>query len=171
MADKISDEQPSRTDNTVTDTSDTSEKAMDAEKQALRSKDADAALEFLYSEGTTIMTDVDEKRLVRRVDWRIVPLMCRSSHIRWRVARSSAEKNIKYFRGMLQPPISRQDTGELCQRRKQLLGAILPASRRNLPHLLPVPQRNYHAASFETGCCHIVALSSPDLYGSTPLVL
>lgn len=75
MADKISDNHPSPTDNNVLDNS---EKAMDSEKQALRSQDADAALEFLYAEETTIMTDVDEKKLVRKIDWRIVPLMCRS---------------------------------------------------------------------------------------------
>lgn len=72
MADKISNHQPSRTDNAVP-------KAMDPEKQALRSKDADAALEFLCSEGTTAMTDVDEKSLVRKIDWRVVPLMCKVS--------------------------------------------------------------------------------------------
>lgn len=76
MADKISDSHPSPVGNDVLDNS---EKTMDSEKQALRSKDADAALEFLYAEETTLMTDVDEKRLVRKIDWRIVPLMCRSS--------------------------------------------------------------------------------------------
>ncbi|KAG8166922.1 hypothetical protein KVR01_002611 [Diaporthe batatas] len=73
MADKISDDQPSRTTGNLVP--DASGKAMDLEKQALRSKDADAALEFLCSEGTTVMTDVDEKSLVRKIDWRIVPLM------------------------------------------------------------------------------------------------
>ncbi|KAL1865883.1 hypothetical protein Daus18300_006995 [Diaporthe australafricana] len=70
MADKISDENTSATDKAVLDNS-----AMDSEKQVLRTKDADAALEFLYAEETTIMTDVDEKKLVRKIDWRIVPLM------------------------------------------------------------------------------------------------
>lgn len=76
MADKISDDQPGPTDNAVPNASG---KGMDPEKQAVRSKDADAALEFLCSEGTTVMTEVDEKSLVRKVDWRIVPLMCKSS--------------------------------------------------------------------------------------------
>lgn len=76
MADKISDSHPSTVGNDVLDNS---EKTMDSEKQALKSKDADAALEFLYAEETTVMTDVDEKSLVRKIDWRIVPLMCRSS--------------------------------------------------------------------------------------------
>ena len=104
MADKISDDHPSRTDNNVLDTS---EKAMDSEKQALSSKDADAALEFLYAEGTTIMTDVDEKRLVRKVDWRIVPLMCRSPNIKRRVV---VQLNNRIPRGLLQPAIPRQNS-------------------------------------------------------------
>ncbi|KAG6367732.1 hypothetical protein INS49_001927 [Diaporthe citri] len=54
MADKISDSHPSPVGNDVLDNS---EKTMDSEKQALRSKDADAALEFLYAEETTVMTD------------------------------------------------------------------------------------------------------------------
>lgn len=74
MADKISDENTIPTDKAVLDNS-----AMDSEKQVLRTKDADAALEFLYAEETTIMTDADEKKLVRKIDWRIVPLMCESS--------------------------------------------------------------------------------------------
>lgn len=74
MADKISDSHSGPVGNDVLDNS---EKAMDSEKQALKTKDADAALEFLYAEETTIMTDVNEKDLVRKIDWRIVPLMCR----------------------------------------------------------------------------------------------
>lgn len=97
MGGKISDDRPSRTDNIVPDT--TSEKATDSEKQALRTEDADAALEFLYSEGTTIMTDVDEKRLVRKVDWRIVPLMCRSPSIQRIVACYSANKKCQKSQG------------------------------------------------------------------------
>lgn len=72
MADKISDGHSGAVANDVLDNS---EKTMDSEKQALRTKDADAALEFLYAEETTIMTDVNEKDLVRKIDWRIVPLM------------------------------------------------------------------------------------------------
>ncbi|KAI3398084.1 hypothetical protein diail_9837 [Diaporthe ilicicola] len=73
MPDDISDEKISPTDRNVLNNSE--KVIMDSEKQALRSKDADAALEFLYAEGTTIMTDVDEAKLVRKIDWRIVPLM------------------------------------------------------------------------------------------------
>lgn len=96
MGDKIADDRPSRADNIVPDIS---EKAMDSEKQALRTEDADAALEFLYSEGTTIMTDIDEKRLVRKVDWRIVPLMCRSSGVKQIVACYSANKKCQKISG------------------------------------------------------------------------
>ncbi|KAI2609164.1 allantoate permease [Hypoxylon sp. NC1633] len=37
--------------------------------------DVDAALEYLNHEGTSVMTEIDEKRLVRKLDWTIVPLM------------------------------------------------------------------------------------------------
>lgn len=36
---------------------------------------ADAALAFLDNEQATVV-DIDEKVLVRKIDWRIVPLMC-----------------------------------------------------------------------------------------------
>lgn len=51
---------------------------MDSEKQtaAPRHHDTDAALEFLHAEDTTV-TEVNEKDLVRKIDWRIVPLMCK----------------------------------------------------------------------------------------------
>lgn len=54
--------------------------AMDSEKQAatLAHDRVDAALEFLNAENTSV-TEVDEKALVRKIDWRIVPLMCKSS--------------------------------------------------------------------------------------------
>ncbi|KAI1497792.1 allantoate permease [Biscogniauxia marginata] len=37
--------------------------------------DADAALEYLNHENTVIMTEINEKKLVRKIDWAIVPLM------------------------------------------------------------------------------------------------
>lgn len=40
--------------------------------------DADAALRYVASEAPP-MTAEDEKRLVRKIDWSIVPLMCTSS--------------------------------------------------------------------------------------------
>lgn len=49
---------------------------MDSEKQVLAHDKVDAALEFLNAESTSI-TEVDEKALVRKIDWRIVPLMCK----------------------------------------------------------------------------------------------
>lgn len=55
--------------------------ALDPEKQALEHKNVDAALEFLASEEIGIMTEVDEKKLVRKIDWRIMPLMCMSPEI------------------------------------------------------------------------------------------
>lgn len=47
---------------------------LDTEKQ-LQNSEADAALAFLNNEAGTV-TEVDEKALVRKIDWRIVPLMC-----------------------------------------------------------------------------------------------
>jgi hypothetical protein len=38
------------------------------------STEADAALGFLASEGTAAFTEIDEKKLVRKIDWMIVPL-------------------------------------------------------------------------------------------------
>lgn len=36
---------------------------------------ADAALEFLRTEDIAVLTEVDEKALVRKIDWMIMPLM------------------------------------------------------------------------------------------------
>ena len=35
----------------------------------------DAALEFLRTEDVAVITEVDEKALVRKIDWMIMPLM------------------------------------------------------------------------------------------------
>lgn len=67
MATEISHDQSSAMDKTVT---------LDHEKQALRHDKVDAALEFLDNQDGTV-TEVDEKALVRKIDWRIVPLMCK----------------------------------------------------------------------------------------------
>ncbi|KAI1773655.1 allantoate permease [Hypoxylon cercidicola] len=53
---------------------------MDGEKMekgepAPQAADVDAALEYLNHEGTSVMTEVDEKALVRKLDLTIVPLM------------------------------------------------------------------------------------------------
>ncbi|KAI5919310.1 allantoate permease [Camillea tinctor] len=47
----------------------------DVEGQGLKVIDADAALEYLNNENATAMTEVNEKDLVRKIDWAIVPLM------------------------------------------------------------------------------------------------
>lgn len=36
---------------------------------------ADAALDFLRTEDTALLSEVDEKKLVRKIDWMIMPLM------------------------------------------------------------------------------------------------
>lgn len=48
----------------------------DIEGQASKASDVDAALVFLNHEATTTMTEIDEKKLIRKIDWWIVPLMC-----------------------------------------------------------------------------------------------
>ncbi|KAI4592461.1 hypothetical protein KJ359_011158 [Pestalotiopsis sp. 9143b] len=48
---------------------------MDNEKQSPETADADAALDYLVHEQTGAMTEIDEKKLVRKIDWWIIPLM------------------------------------------------------------------------------------------------
>ncbi|KAF4265404.1 hypothetical protein KXW98_006110 [Aspergillus fumigatus] len=60
---------------TVPETGDLS---MDTEAKKLSSAastEADAALGFLASEGTAAFTEIVEEKLVRKIDWTIVPLM------------------------------------------------------------------------------------------------
>lgn len=38
--------------------------------------DGDAALQFLNNGPATVMTEADEKRLLRKIDRTIMPLMC-----------------------------------------------------------------------------------------------
>ncbi|KAL7625986.1 hypothetical protein AAE478_002755 [Parahypoxylon ruwenzoriense] len=47
----------------------------DMEGQGLDGVDVDAALEYLNRESTTVMTEIDEKALVRKLDFTIVPIM------------------------------------------------------------------------------------------------
>lgn len=70
MSAEISHDQSSAMDKMVT---------TDHEKQALQHGKIDAALEFLNHESGTV-AEVDEKALVRKIDWRIVPLMCKCSY-------------------------------------------------------------------------------------------
>lgn len=44
-------------------------------KNGLPAGKADAALEFLRDEDTAVATEVNEKALVRKIDWMIMPLM------------------------------------------------------------------------------------------------
>ncbi|KAJ9306737.1 hypothetical protein DTO217A2_3724 [Paecilomyces variotii] len=41
----------------------------------VKAGNVDAALEFLQTENTAVMSEVDEKRLIRKIDWMIMPLM------------------------------------------------------------------------------------------------
>jgi len=46
------------------------------EKILASSKDVDEALQFLHSNAATAqLTDIDEKKLMRKVDWMMMPLM------------------------------------------------------------------------------------------------
>ncbi len=47
----------------------------DPESKQINHVDVDAALEYLTHEDTRIINEVDEKKLVRKIDWMIVPLM------------------------------------------------------------------------------------------------
>lgn len=40
-----------------------------------KATDVDAALEYLNHENTSVMTEIDEKKLLRKIDWMVVPLM------------------------------------------------------------------------------------------------
>lgn len=45
-------------------------------KNIKHDKNQDAALDFLRSEGEVrLMSPADEKRLLRKIDWRVIPLM------------------------------------------------------------------------------------------------
>ena len=48
---------------------------VDVEEKRVELGDVDAALEYLNHEDTTLMSEVDEKKLVRKIDWMIVPLL------------------------------------------------------------------------------------------------
>ncbi|KAI0103122.1 allantoate permease [Hypoxylon sp. NC0597] len=48
---------------------------IEKEGQVPKTTDVDAALEYLNGEGTTVMTEINEKALVRKIDWMIVPIM------------------------------------------------------------------------------------------------
>ncbi|KAF9888327.1 hypothetical protein FE257_008760 [Aspergillus nanangensis] len=55
-----------------------SEKPIDIEMRketSIASQKVDVALDFLQSEGSIVFSEADEKRLVRKIDWMIVPLM------------------------------------------------------------------------------------------------
>ena len=44
---------------------------------------ADAALEFLRTEDIAVITEVDEKALVRKIDWMIMPLMWAADNLQY----------------------------------------------------------------------------------------
>lgn len=46
------------------------------DEKFIAAKDVDEALQFLHANAATAhLTDIDEKRLMRKVDWMIMPLM------------------------------------------------------------------------------------------------
>lgn len=77
--------------------------AKDPELQVPRPADADAALEFVTHENTGTMTEVDEKKLVRKIDWRIVPLMCKLLACLYSIQQSHL---LTLPRGLLQLTVS-----------------------------------------------------------------
>ena len=48
---------------------------LDHRRPIVNVEEVDAALVYLKNEGTAVMTEIDEKKLVRKIDWMIVPLM------------------------------------------------------------------------------------------------
>jgi hypothetical protein len=44
-------------------------------KAVFASDAVDAAFDFVQPEGTAVLTEIDEKALVRKIDWMIMPLM------------------------------------------------------------------------------------------------
>lgn len=48
---------------------------IEVKNASLSAGKADAALEFLRNEDTGVAVEVDEKTLVRKIDWMIMPLM------------------------------------------------------------------------------------------------
>lgn len=48
---------------------------IDVEDKRVNLIEVDAALEYLNREDTSVMSEIDEKKLVRKIDWMIVPLM------------------------------------------------------------------------------------------------
>lgn len=51
------------------------DQSVDIDVKTLPTGKADAALEFLRDEDIAVVTEVNEKALVRRIDWMIMPLM------------------------------------------------------------------------------------------------
>lgn len=47
----------------------------EAPSKMIGSRDVDEALPFLANEHVTPLSEADEKKLVRKIDWRIVPLL------------------------------------------------------------------------------------------------
>ena len=47
----------------------------DIEEKRENLVEVDAALEYLANEDTTVMGEIDEKKLVKKIDWMIVPLL------------------------------------------------------------------------------------------------
>ncbi len=44
--------------------------------KVISAREVDAALQFLDNDGTrTTMTEIEEKRLIRKIDWHLMPLM------------------------------------------------------------------------------------------------
>jgi hypothetical protein len=70
---------------------------------------ADAALEFLRSEDIAVITEVDEKALVRKIDWMIMPLMWAAYNLQY------LDKVLSRFRFDRTPPLfSNHRVSQLC---------------------------------------------------------
>ncbi|GFF76802.1 allantoate permease [Aspergillus udagawae] len=64
------------------------------------STEADAALSFLASEGTAARSEIDEKKLVRKIDWMIVPLMWSNYFLQYQVINYASGMGLLKDTGM-----------------------------------------------------------------------
>lgn len=76
--------------------------ADDVKNGIIQEGKADAALEFLRAEDTLDVTEVDEKTLVRKIDWMIMPLMWAAYNLQYLDKVLSRSSNIQKDSKILQ---------------------------------------------------------------------
>jgi hypothetical protein len=69
----------------------------DVPKGFAASGTVDAALEFLQAEGGAILSEIDEKKLVRKIDWMIMPLMWACYNLQYLDKVLSTEDPVMFY--------------------------------------------------------------------------